>query len=116
VLGYEADELLGKKATAMLSADKSDVAEKRLDDILRSKSAGKFVHRIVTKSGEIKTLEVCVRPILKDSQLVSFQSASRDVTEKEHLLAELKQSLENETEIQKLRLKLKDIMERYFVQ
>lgn len=105
VLGYNAEELLQKPIVTMLvknDEDKMYVTNKILglsiDQIPR-----KFTHKVHTKTGEEKVLEVWIKPIFKNGTIDSIQSASRDVTERESLLKELKQSLEKERELNELR-------------
>ncbi len=53
----------------------------------------KIYTKVVTKSGKEKLLEIWLKPVMKNDELVALQSASRDVTEREKLLDELEQSL-----------------------
>jgi PAS domain S-box-containing protein len=105
VLGFEPEELLGKKAGELISANEEGFVahQQKIQEMLSSKSTDKFIQRIVTKSGEEKMLEVWAKPIFKGNELVAMQAASRDVTEREKLLVELEQSLEKERELNELR-------------
>jgi PAS domain S-box-containing protein len=104
VLGYEPHELLGKKAGELVSANEDAfVAKQKIQQMLSSKSTGKFIQKITTKNGEEKMLEVWGKPIFKGSEFVAIQAASRDVTQREKLLVELEQSLAKERELNELR-------------
>jgi PAS domain S-box-containing protein len=105
VLGYTSDELMGKSIVSMLvknDEDKMYVTNKILG-LSVDKIPRKFTHKIQTKAGIEKVLEVWIKPIFKQGEIDAIQSASRDVTERESLLKELKLSLEKERELNELR-------------
>ena len=107
VLGYDANELIGKKPQDVylkIEADSNSVINEA-NEVIRLKKERKYISAINTKNGEEKLLEVWLKPIFKGDGLVALQSASRDVTEREKLLKELEQSLEKERELNELRAK-----------
>lgn len=107
VLGYEPEELLGKRPLAFISRTKEEakLAEAEIDRLVFTKSTGKIIHKINTKSGEERTLEIWIKPIFKGGNLSCIQAASRDVTEREKLLVDLEESLAKERELNELRSK-----------
>ncbi|HEX8278040.1 MAG TPA: PAS domain-containing protein, partial [Segetibacter sp.] len=80
VLGYDQNELLGRSPKDVF-LKKEEEDKKEEDEISEIKQERKFITRVITKSGEEKLLEVWVKPVFKDDQVVALQSASRDVTE-----------------------------------
>lgn len=106
VLGYEPRELLGKRPKDVFIVTKdSDHSTKEADDTVEEKKELKFLRSILTKDKEEKILEVWLKPLFKAEQLVGWQSASRDVTEREKLLSELEVSLTKERDLNELRQK-----------
>lgn len=107
VLGYDAEELIGKKPQDVYLKKEPDGTSviNEANEVIRQKKERKYISAIITKTGEEKLLEVWLKPIFKGDELVALQSASRDVTEREKLLNELEQSLEKERELNELRAK-----------
>ncbi len=107
VLGFDADELIGKKPQDVyLKKEANDtLVVNEANEVISQKKERKYISAIITKNGEEKLLEVWLKPIFKGEELVALQSASRDVTEREKLLKDLEQSLEKERELNELRAK-----------
>ena len=105
VLGYDAKELLGKTPGSILAKDKTNrcIWDKSIIKIKEDKEPATFIYKALTKSGNEKSVEVVVQPILKNNTLIAIQAASRDVTERESLLLELEQALAKERELNELR-------------
>lgn len=107
VLGYEQAELLGRRPHDVFvrqdGLKQKEASEETV--VITSQKERRYLSTVVTKTGEEKKLEVWLKPVFKEGELVALQSASRDVTEREKLLAELKQSLEKERELNELRAK-----------
>ena len=105
VLGYEPEELLGKRPFEFISRNKEEAraAFNEINNLISTKKTEKIIHKIITKSGEKRILEIWVKPIFKEQELVSLQATSRDVTEREKLLIELEESLAKERELNELR-------------
>lgn len=108
VLGYEPSELLGlRHEDIFMQTDSSagNVSDREIDEVIAGRTDAKFIRKVITKSGEEKLLEIWLKPVIKNDELVAVQSASRDVTEREKLLGELEQSLAKERELNELRAK-----------
>lgn len=105
VLGYEPEELLGKRPLAFISRNKQEakLAEAEVNNLIATRATGKILHKITTKNGDERILEIWVKPIFKGEELACIQAASRDVTEREKLLVELEESLAKERELNELR-------------
>ncbi|MDB5249572.1 MAG: hypothetical protein JWQ40_3966 [Segetibacter sp.] len=105
VLGYDPGELLGKAPNEVFGKPEMKNAPSGASEVMKHKTERKFITPVITKSGEEKLLEVWLKPMFKGDQIVSLQSSSRDVTEREKLLGELEQSLLKERELNELRAK-----------
>ena len=106
VLGYEQAELMERRPEDVFFVKKdisNNSSRAAVGEILTGKSDARFVSKVITKKGEEKLLEVWLKPVFKNEKLVAYQSASRDVTEREKLLGELELSLAKERELNELR-------------
>src|SRR5206468_1025394 len=104
---YEPHELQGRRPHDVF-LKKNEENEKAINKVSESITTGeecRFVATAITKNGEEKLLEVWFKPLFKYEQLAGWQSAGRDVTEREKLLGDLKQSLAKERELSELREK-----------
>ncbi len=104
VLGFLPHELAGK-TTGVLAADEGNAAlvNENIKAVAEGRETASFIYKAATATGEHKTLEVVMQPVIKNNEVVAIQSASRDVTEREKLLVELEQSLAKERELNELR-------------
>lgn len=116
VLGYEQSELFGRRPhDVFVKRDEAgDKAESEGNLVIETKKERRYLNTVITKSGEEKQLEVWLKPVFKAGELVGLQSASRDVTEREKLMRELKQSLDKERELNELREKFVSIASHQF--
>ena len=105
VLEYTSQELVGKSPVELFvkKKDRRALAKTGLEQMAKDKESRKFIQQVYTKSGKVKSLEVWVQPIIKNGEVVSFQAASHDVTEREQLLSELEHALAKERELNELR-------------
>lgn len=105
ILGFRPEELFGKSFTndlAIKPEDKMYIASKFVE-INNNPSPEQFTFTTKTASEEIKILEVWIKPIFQEGNLINIQSSARDVTEREKLLDELQKSLEKEKELNEFR-------------
>ena len=102
LLGYEPNLLIGK-TPGQVFADTGGIFESNLQTLLQTRLPQKFIKKVKTATGEKRSLEIYMQPIFKAGELVSVQSASRDVTEREALLHELELGLAKEKELNELR-------------
>ena len=105
VLGYDARELLGKTPQQVFRKPHANCLGSEAIEVIKQQKEQKFIMPVFTRNGEEKLLEVWLKPVFKGDKLVSLQSSSRDVTEREKLLGELEQSLIKERELNELRAK-----------
>jgi PAS domain S-box-containing protein len=105
VLGYSPAELIGQSPADILAKDEanSQLIKKVIHNIEECREPKTFIYKALTKSGQEKSLEVIIQPVIKNDSIVAIQAASRDVTERENLLIELEQSLAKERELNELR-------------
>ena len=144
ILGYEPEELQGMGGFDLVHPeDLIRTLDEALEPIVLQKRETRIRCRMLAKDGTYKWVEVYSKPVTDSmGETTSIISSTRDVSDQviaedklknseekyrllseestqqiavyKQLLAELKQSVDSETEIHDLRLQLKDIMKRCY--
>jgi PAS domain S-box-containing protein len=86
LLGYQPDELIGQNPYDFFHpSDKEWIAENPHRQTLEGKSIVNIEYRFRKKDGSYVWLETYTSPVMKDGVVTSFQTSSRDVTERKLL-------------------------------
>ncbi|MDD5634828.1 MAG: PAS domain-containing protein, partial [Candidatus Omnitrophica bacterium] len=94
ILGYEPEEVIGKKPFDLMPEEEAERVSKIFSDIVRAKKPFKGLENINrSKNGNLIILETSGVPITdKDGNLTGFRGIDRDVTERKQMEAVLKES------------------------
>lgn len=84
VLGYTADEIVGKKAFDLITPEDRGRMSEEIARAVEAKSSFQgLVHKMVCKDGSLRIIESSGRPILdSDGNVTGFRGVGRDVTER----------------------------------
>ncbi len=90
ILGYEPEEVIGKKPSDFLHPDDVDKIQIELDGPVISRNESvKIECRIRTKNGDYKWFEVLSKAIVSNSKPFAIITSSRDITERVEIQTEL---------------------------
>lgn len=105
VIGYNAEELIGKNFIYIIHPDDAtSFIENALEKIVFNKEEVKLRYRILGKKNKYYWVETYFKPILDNvNQTSSIICSTRDVTEREQLMNDLQQALAKERELNELR-------------
>ncbi|MEE9554959.1 MAG: PAS domain S-box protein [candidate division Zixibacteria bacterium] len=93
VLGYKRDEVLGRSVLDLIHPDDIESIRKNLKESAKKKDAKvrTFDIRMISKSGEVKDLEIKRRLIFENGNIIRNDGIARDVTEQKKLESQLKE-------------------------
>ena len=83
LLGYSADEVLGKRYTDLIPLDWRETVVNHYREQFRSRAASTyFEFPCLDKNGRIIWVGQRVQPIIKDARITGFRSIARDITDR----------------------------------
>jgi len=90
--GYTRDEALGLTIDAVLPADEQVRVRYLLAELAEGRGAALFEVQLLTRGGRRVPPELSARPLSRDGQVIGFQAIARDVSERQHLEAQVRQA------------------------
>lgn len=95
VLGYEPEELIGKSAFDLIVEEDAESMKKNVHPVTMSGKSATAEYRIRKKDGTIVWLQSISNPFFNEQgEMVGFQTAARDITERKKAEAALKEAKE----------------------
>ncbi|MHA2247409.1 MAG: PAS domain S-box protein [Candidatus Hodarchaeales archaeon] len=94
ITGWTCEEWIGKSFTEISTPEDISIAIEGFEATIRGESPPPYEGRIISKSGEILTLEVKATPQIKDSKIIGFLGTARDITLRKKAEEALKESEE----------------------
>jgi PAS domain S-box-containing protein len=88
--GWSAQELIGKETAFLIHPDDLDSANTQYDRFVSGENVGSAELRVLTKSGEYRTLEFVPSPLIENGKSVGILGIARDITDKKRAVEELR--------------------------
>ena len=92
ITGWPASEWIGKRATSLIHPKDLPFANAQLKKFILGEKITPTALRILTKSGEYRTIEYMPAPLMKDDELVGVFGIGRDITDRMHAEEALRES------------------------
>ena len=90
-LGYEKEELIGKKLLDLVHPDYAEETAERLGRIWAGEKVGRYETVLLTKRGESIDVEVAATPSRADGHVTEARAIIRDVSESRRLMARMRE-------------------------
>jgi PAS domain S-box-containing protein len=109
ITGWSASEWIGKKAISLIHTEDLPVANAQLKKFISGEKVTLTALRILTKSGNYRSIEFMPAPLMKDDKLVGVFGIGRDVTDRRLAEEALRKSEE------KFRLMMESMKDAVFI-
>jgi len=96
ILGYDSSEIIGKSFVEFIYSEDLPNQKEHFEWAL-SGPIGQEEYRLLSKSGEIRWVQISNMPILKENQTVGLQGVLSDITESKRLQFQLQQARKMES-------------------
>ena len=113
VLGYEPEELVGKKCNSLVTGELSLATATELTQkaLLTGQGGNAYVVLSGHKDGRVLVAEVSETPLVRNGQVVGMQGFIRDITERHQALEQLRATAERDRLLGEMALRIRSSLE-----